>query len=79
MPDRAPITERWTRAQITTRMLRDELRAIGLHDDEVRQVLPAVDSKDRPYIRLGIVSVDSADRILAALTGRGTPTPEVES
>ncbi|MET9222288.1 hypothetical protein ABZX65_26480 [Streptomyces sp. NPDC003300] len=70
-PDTA--TRAYTRAQSTVALLRDELAVIGLTPDEVRMVLPQTDIEGRGYVRLGTVSVESADLLLAALSGPPTP------
>lgn len=60
------------RARTTVRLLREELAGLGIPEDIVRQVTPTSDIEGRPLIRMGVSwDVDSADRLLAALSGRG--------
>lgn len=40
----------------------------GLPKDQVRQILPVTDMQRRPYVRLGTWTVDSAEKLLDALT-----------
>jgi len=67
MPD-TDITHSFTRAQATAVRLRERLTALGLTDTEVRQILPTGDINGRPMVRFGVMSLDSAELILAALT-----------
>lgn len=75
--DRVPPSDRWTRAQTTVRLLRDELRSIGIPEDVVRRILPQGDVGEGEHVRFGAWPVDAADRLLAALSARhvGEPTP----
>jgi len=66
MPDR-PNTATWPRARVTALLLREELGARGVPDDILRQIVPTEDIAGRPMVRLGVWSVDDADRLLAAL------------
>lgn len=60
-------TSNWPRARMVAALLREELAALGLTEDEIRQVIPTADIKGREQVRLGTVSVESADRLLAKL------------
>lgn len=60
-------TTGWPEARIVAARLREELAALGIPDEDVRQILPAADTTGRGMVRLGTVSVDSADRLAAAL------------
>lgn len=72
MPDSLDRTN-WPRGRLTAALLRDELQAIGVPADQARQVVPSRDALGREYVRLGTLSVDNADRLLAALTSRAAP------
>jgi hypothetical protein len=62
------------RARTTVTLLREELAGLGFPEDIVRQVIPTADVEGRPLIRMGASwDVDSADRLLAALSDRRTP------
>lgn len=47
--------------------LRVHLAALGLPPDQVSQILPVSDIKRRHLVRLGTLTVDSAETVLALL------------
>lgn len=68
MPDTDPATAySHRRAHDTVRRLRKRLTELGLPEDQVRQILPVSDIERRTYVRLGTLTVDSAEKLLAAL------------
>lgn len=56
-----------TRAQTIVALLREELGALGIPEQELRNILPTADITGRELVRLGTIGVDSADRLLAKL------------
>lgn len=56
------------RAHEAVSRLRECLAELGLPDDQVRQILPITDINRRAYVRLGTVTVDTAEKLIAALT-----------
>lgn len=73
--DRAPITPQWRDAMVTTRGLRDALRALGIPDKTVRQILPIGDIGHGEHLRMGTWPAEDAKRLLAALTGTTVSEP----
>ena len=62
------------RARTTVRLLREELAGLGIPRDVIKQLVPTSDIEGRPLIRMGASwDVDSADRLLAALSERRAP------
>lgn len=61
----------WPRARTTAALLREQLAALGIPDEELRQMIPCGDLGGGEKVRLGVLSVKSADLLLAALSGRG--------
>lgn len=68
MPDTDHTTIEHQRAVETVRLLRKQLADLGLPDAEVRQVVPQTDFQRRAYVRLGVLPVASAEKLLRALT-----------
>jgi len=58
------------RAHDAVRRLRERMTELGLPDDQVRQVVPISDWGGRTHVRLGTVTVDTAEKLLAALDAR---------
>jgi len=61
------------RAHDAVRRLRERLTELGLRDDQIRQVVPISDWGGRTHVRLGTVTVDTAEKLLAALEGQPAP------
>lgn len=57
-----------TRAHDAVRQLRERLTELGLPPDQVRQIVPVSDIDRRAYVRLGTLTVASAEKLLDALT-----------
>jgi hypothetical protein len=55
-------------AHEVVRLLRVRLSELGLPDDQIRQVLPVSDYQRRAHVRMGTLTVASAEKILRALT-----------
>lgn len=55
------------RAHDAVRRLRERLTELGLPDDQARQVVPVSDMQRRYHVRLGTLTVGSAELLLAAL------------
>jgi hypothetical protein len=66
LTDQAAETEQ-DRAHTAVRLLRQRLAELGLPDDQIRQILPVSDIGRRAYVRMGTLTVDSAETILTAL------------
>lgn len=49
------------------RLLRERLTELGLPPDQVRQVVPQTDMERRAYVRIGVLTVASAEKLLRAL------------
>lgn len=56
------------RATEVVRQLRARLTELGLPPDQVNQVVPQTDMERRAYVRLGVLPVTSAEKLLRALT-----------
>lgn len=68
MPDtETAISAEQSRVHDAVRLLRTRLAELGLPDDQIRQILPVTDTGRRAYVRLGTVTVESAELLLAAL------------
>lgn len=50
------------------RLLRTRLAELGLPPDQINQVVPTTDMERRAYVRMGTLTVTSAEKILRALT-----------
>lgn len=55
------------RAHDAVRQLRQRLTELGLPPDQIRQIVPVSDIDRRAYVRLGTLTVASAEKLLAAL------------
>jgi hypothetical protein len=55
------------RAHDAVRRLRERLTELGLPDDQIRQIVPISDWGGRTHVRLGTVTVDTAEKLLDAL------------
>lgn len=60
-------TSSWPQNRVVAARLREELAELGLTEQEIRQIVPATDIEGREQVRLGTVSVESADKLAAAL------------
>jgi hypothetical protein len=60
-------TTSWPQNRVVAARLREELAELGLTEDETRQIIPTADIDGREQVRLGTTSVDSADKLAAAL------------
>lgn len=60
-------TSTWPKSRVVAARLREELEALGIPESELRNVVPTADINGREQVRLGTASVDSADRLAAAL------------
>lgn len=69
MPDQADhATVEHRHAHEVVRLLRDRLAELGLPPDQIRQILPVTDMERRAYVRMGTLTVASAEKILRALS-----------
>jgi len=57
-----------TRAHDAVRQLRHRLTALGLPPDQIRQIVPVSDIDRHAYVRMGTLTVASAEKLLDALT-----------
>lgn len=69
MPDtQQPARTENSRAHDAVRALRERLAELGLPPDQIRQIVPVSDIDRRAYVRLGTLTVASAEKLLAALS-----------
>jgi hypothetical protein len=57
------------RAHEVVQHLRSRLVELGVPKDQANRVLPASDIRQRAYVRIGSLDLDSAEKLLAALGG----------
>jgi hypothetical protein len=69
MPDIHFDSSEQKRAREVVQQLRARLVELGVPKDQANRVLPASDIQNRAYIRIGSLDLDSAEKVLAALTG----------
>lgn len=55
------------RAHTAVRRLREQLTALGLPEDQVRQIVPVSDMQRRTHVRIGTLTTASAEMLVAAL------------
>lgn len=76
MPDTEYAPTGHDRAHTAVRRLRARLAELGFLEDQIRQVVPVSDINRRMYVRLGTITVESAEVLLAALEpGQATSAP----
>jgi hypothetical protein len=68
MPDKEPPARGGeSRAHETVRRLRAHAEALGLPRDQISQILPVSDIRRRFHVRLGTLTIESAEALLGLL------------